>query len=333
MTEKSFLLLISGPTASGKSALAQRIAERYGGEIISVDSAQVYRDMNIGTAKPDAATRAAVPHHLLDLVDPTETYSVAQFVRDARDAIGGIHNRHHLPILVGGTMLYIKALLEGLSDLPPANPKIRAEIDARASALGWPALHQALAKIDAQTAARLKPTDAQRIQRALEVWHITGIPLSALQGKRRHETEISSKYFHIALLPEDRKLLHTQIERRFDRMLENGLIDEVRHLRAHYLLTPEMSSMRSVGYRQIWRYLDGKDDFSTMRTKSIAATRQLAKRQITWLRGMSKDITLDPFAQSFSSSAMSAIASILKTPSDFANRQQRQDNASSFQSP
>lgn len=314
-------ILVSGPTASGKSALALRLAEQYGGEIVSVDSAQVYRGMNIGSAKPDAATRATIPHHLIDLLDPTENYSAAQFVRDARVAIADIRARNRLPILVGGTMLYIKALQDGLSDLPQADANIRAEIDTRAQQLGWPALHRELAAVDAITATRLKPTDAQRIQRALEVWMITGTPLSQLHGKRQREA--ATAFFHLALLPEDRKLLHAQIEHRFDQMLAAGFVEEVRNLRARYPLAANMPAMRSVGYRQIWRYLDGESDFATMRAQGIAATRQLAKRQITWLRGMAKDVTLDPFTDAFPSSALDAVAAHVKTvpPSTPANRQ------------
>lgn len=291
-------IIISGPTASGKSALALALAERTNGEIISVDSAQVYRGMDTGTAKPDAETRARIPHHLIDLIDPTETYSAAHFVRDAQNAAMAIKARDKQTMLVGGTMLYFKALFDGLSDLPQADNVIRAEIDARATQQGWPALHQTLQKIDPETAARLQPTDAQRIQRALEVWQITGVPLSQLQGKRQHSTLGWNDCVHIALLPENRALLHDRIAQRFDLMLDAGFVDEVRHLRKQYLFSPEMPSMRSVGYRQIWRYLDDEYDFDTMRAKGIAATRQLAKRQITWLRAMPKDVIIDPFTES-----------------------------------
>ncbi len=300
-------ILLMGPTATGKSALALELAERFDGEIVSVDSAQVYRGMDIGTAKPDAATRARVPHHLLDLIDPTEPYSAARFVRDTLAAVRDIRARGKRPILAGGTMLYFKALLEGLSELPPADPAVRAELDARAAREGWPALHAELAGADPVTAARLKPTDAQRIQRALEVWRLTGTPLSQLQG-RRQANETLGPHQCLALLPDDRKTLHEAIARRFERMLDEGLLDEVRALRAHYSLTPEMPSMRCVGYRQAWAYLDGDCDEAGLRATGIAATRQLAKRQITWLRSMPHVPAVDPFTQDVVAWAQTLIA-------------------------
>ena len=272
-----------GPTASGKSALALALAARFPVEIVSVDSAQVYRGMDIGTAKPDAATRARVPHHLVDLLDPTEAYSAARFRADALSAIAAIRARGRVPLLVGGTMLYFKALAEGLSALPAADPALRARLDARASAAGWPALHAELARIDPATAARVAPTDAQRIQRALEVHALTGTPLSRLLGVREADGALGPAVA-VALLPPDRARLHAAIARRFDAMLAAGLVDELAALRRRYALTPELPAMRCVGYRQAWEYLDGAIDAATLRAKGIAATRQLAKRQFTWLR-------------------------------------------------
>ena len=276
-------VLLAGPTASGKSALALALAERFAAEIVSVDSAQVYRGMDIGTAKPDAATRARVPHHLVDLLDPTEAYSAARFRADALSAIAAIRARGRVPLLVGGTMLYFKALAEGLSALPVADPALRARLDARASAAGWPALHAELARIDPATAARVAPTDAQRIQRALEVHALTGTPLSRLLGVREADGALGPAVA-VALLPPDRARLHAAIARRFDAMLAAGLVDELAALRRRYALTPELPAMRCVGYRQAWEYLDGAIDAATLRAKGIAATRQLAKRQFTWLR-------------------------------------------------
>jgi tRNA dimethylallyltransferase len=278
-------LFVIGPTASGKSALALALARRFGGEIVSVDSAQVYRGMDIGTAKPDAAARAEVPHHLLDLIDPTQAYSAARFRRDALAALAAIRSRGRVPILAGGTMLYVKALREGLSALPTADAAVRAHIDRRAERLGWPALHAELARVDPATAARVAPTDAQRIQRALEVHVVTGRPLSALQGAREEGGGVGAACV-IALAPRDRFALHAAIAHRFDAMLARGLVDEVRGLRARYALNAALPSMRSVGYRQAWEHLEGRYDARTLRERGIAATRQLAKRQLTWLRAM-----------------------------------------------
>jgi len=276
-------VLLMGPTAAGKSAVALALAARFDGEIVSADSAQVYRGMDIGTAKPDAAIRAKVPHHLLDLIDPVDAYSAARFCIDAAAAIAGIRARGRVPIVAGGTMLYFKALREGLSALPAADPAIRAELDARAARIGWPAMHAELARIDPASAARLAPTDSQRIQRALEVHALTGRPLSALQGAREAQRGIAPT-IAIALASADRAQLHAAIERRFDAMLEHGLIDEVRGLRDRYALRADMPSMRAVGYRQTFDYLEGRADKASLRERGIAATRQLAKRQLTWLR-------------------------------------------------
>jgi tRNA dimethylallyltransferase len=276
------LVLLMGPTAAGKSAVALALAQRFDAEIVSVDSAQVYRGMDIGTAKPDAATRAAIPHHLLDIRAPDERYSAADFATDAHGAIAAIRARGRLPLLVGGTMLYFKALTEGLSDLPQADPAIRAGLDARAAQEGWPALHAALARVDPPTAARVDPNDAQRIQRALEVHALTGQPLSALQGRRAARSGLGD-VIAFALVP-DRARLHEAIAARFDAMLHAGLVDELRALRERYALDPALPSMRSVGYRQAWEYLDGRIGHAELRARGIAATRQLAKRQYTWLR-------------------------------------------------
>jgi tRNA dimethylallyltransferase len=271
-----------GPTASGKSALALDIARRFDAEVVSVDSAQVFRGLDVGTAKPDAATRAAVPHHLVDILEPTERYSAAAFARDAVCAIDAIRARGRLPLVVGGTMLYFRALTEGLSALPPADAAVRGAIDAEAAARGWPALHAELARIDPVLAARLAPTDAQRIQRALEVHRLSGVPLSALQGRRQAAPALGPT-LAFALLP-DRARLHELIAARFDSMLAAGLVEELASLRTRYALEPGLPSMRTVGYRQAWEFLEGTIDAAQLRASGIAATRQLAKRQYTWLR-------------------------------------------------
>ncbi|MBA3505190.1 MAG: tRNA (adenosine(37)-N6)-dimethylallyltransferase MiaA [Betaproteobacteria bacterium] len=280
-------ILVLGPTASGKSALAVHLAERFDGEIVSVDSAQVYRGMDIGTAKPGAAERARVPHHLLDILDPTERYSAALFVRDAATMAADIRARGRIPIFAGGTMLYFKAITEGLSALPHAEPAIRDELAFRAARDGWPAMHAELALLDPVAAARIKPHDAQRVQRALEVHAVTGRPLSTLQGLRRTPCATLARALAVALLPSDRARLHAAIAQRFDTMLEAGLVDELRALRQRYDLAPALPSMRSVGYRQAWEFLDERIDLAALRMRGIAATRQLAKRQVTWLRAFS----------------------------------------------
>ncbi len=273
-----------GPTASGKSQLALELAERHPVEIVSVDSAQVYRGMDIGTAKPSAAERARVPHHLIDVVDPTERYSAGRFREDAILAVEGILGRGNVPLLVGGTMLYYRALVRGLDPLPAAQPAVRARLDARAAQLGWPALHAELAGVDPVTAARLSPNDAQRIQRALEVWQLSGKPLSTLQQGAAPALPFALRSF--ALVPEDRAALHRRIAERFEQMLEAGLVDELRALRKRYPLHADLPSMRCVGYRQAWAYLEGAYGLSELRARGIAATRQLAKRQLTWLRSL-----------------------------------------------
>jgi tRNA dimethylallyltransferase len=285
-------VLLLGPTACGKSALALRVAEQVALEIVSIDSAQVYRGMDIGTAKPGHDDRARVPHHLIDLRDPALPYSAAEFVRDATPAIGEIRARGRLPLIVGGTMLYAKALREGLSRLPAADAQVRRQIADEAVRLGWPALHARLMHIDPVTATRLPPHDAQRIQRALEVHALTGTPLSHLQG-----TAHASRFvFHtIALLPHDRAQLHRRIEARFDAMLAGGLLDEVRGLMRRGDLDADLPSLRSVGYRQAWEHLARSTPLGEFRAAAIAATRQLAKRQITWLRSMADAEVIDPF--------------------------------------
>ena len=286
-------ILLMGPTASGKSAVALELAAMLPVELVSVDSAQIYRGMDIGTAKPDQATRARVAHHLVDLIEPDESYSAARFRADALAAMAAIRSRGRIPLLVGGTMLYVKALREGLSRLPQADARIRHELDDRAAAVGWPALHAELARVDPATAARLKTTDSQRIQRALEVFQVSGTPLSALQGAR--EAADAPAFLAIALVPSDRSELHRRIARRFDGMLAAGLIEEVRALRQRYRLTASMPSMRCVGYRQVWEVLEGSQAPRELRERGIAATRQLAKRQLTWLRSTEAQ-TLDCLA-------------------------------------
>jgi tRNA dimethylallyltransferase len=284
---------LAGPTASGKTAAALAIAQRHDVEIISVDSALVYRGMDIGTAKPSAAELAAVPHHLIDIRAPRQAYSAAEFVLDARRLIGEIRARGRLPLLVGGTMLYFKALTHGLDDMPPADPTVRAELDAEAREKGWPAMHAELARVDPATAARLAPNDSQRIQRALEIQRITGRPLSAFHTSNPIANKDPSTRGMplISLEPSDRSWLHARIAQRFDAMLQAGLLDEVRQLRARGDLDADLPSMRCVGYRQAWELLDAQTGdapfpMERLRELGINATRQLAKRQITWLRSM-----------------------------------------------
>jgi tRNA dimethylallyltransferase len=273
-----------GPTASGKSRLALEFAAKFSLEIVSVDSAQVYRGMDVGTAKPSAAERKRVKHHLIDLIEPTESYSAGRFRADAVRAIGEIQGRGKVPLIVGGTMLYYKALAQGMDTLPVAEPGLRAQIDARAARHGWPALHADLAKVDPVTAARLSPNDAHRIQRALEVWELSGKPISELQKSASPELPFTLRTF--ALIPEDRAELHRRIVERFDRMLKNGLVDELKSLRRQHDLHAALPSMRCVGYRQVWDFLEGESTKAELREKGIAATRQLAKRQLTWLRSL-----------------------------------------------
>ena len=284
-----------GPTASGKTAAALAFAARHPVEIVSVDSALVYREMDIGTAKPTAEERAIAPHHLIDIVDPANAYSAAEFRADALRLTAEIQARGRLPLLVGGTMLYYKALTQGLNDLPAADPNVRAQLDADAARDGWPALHARLAAVDAATAARLAPNDSQRIQRALEVFMLTGEAMSTLLAApaRTDDAAADWRFVPIALEPSDRSVLHARIERRFDAMLENGFVDEVVKLRERGDLSPEMPSMRCVGYRQVWEYLDGAVDYATMRDKGVFATRQLCKRQLTWLRSMDERVVVD----------------------------------------
>lgn len=275
-------LVITGPTASGKSALAYALADRFNVEIVSVDSAQVYTDMDIGTAKPDQAQQALVPHHLLDIRAPTDPYTAFDFCQDARRAIDAVQSRGRLPVLVGGTMLYLKALRDGIADLPEADSMIRHEILEIAESQGWPFLHDALRRIDPVAAARIKPSDRQRLQRAMEVYRLTGQTLTALQAQG--QLGIGASLTEVAIMPESRAQLHHQIEVRFDDMLDRGLVAEVEQLRAKYALHDALPAMKSVGYRQAWQFLEGDLGFDVMREKAIIATRQLAKRQFTWLR-------------------------------------------------
>lgn len=304
-------LVLAGPTACGKSSLALELARALAPsvpvEIVSVDSALVYRGLDIGTAKPSAAERAEVPHHLIDLIEPGEAYSAARFVADARRTCDAIRARGALPLLVGGTMLYVKALREGLDDMPPSDPQLRAALDARARREGWPALHAELARVDPLTAQRLAPRDAQRIQRALEVFLATGRPLSSFQrGAARDAADESAgpagaragrreDWPLVALEPASRAWLHARIAARFDEMLARGLVEEVRALRARGDLHAGLPAMRCVGYRQAWEALE-RGTLESLREAGIAATRQLAKRQLTWLRGMA-DRTVVPCDQ------------------------------------
>ncbi|MEO5671092.1 MAG: tRNA (adenosine(37)-N6)-dimethylallyltransferase MiaA [Ramlibacter sp.] len=283
------VLALAGPTASGKSAAALAIALAHNAEIISVDSALVYRGMDIGTAKPSAAERAVAPHHLIDIRDPLQAYSAAEFAADASRLIGEINARGKLALLVGGTMLYFKALFDGLDAMPPADAQVRTELEARAAREGWPAMQAELARVDPRTAARLSPNDAQRIQRALEVFRVSGQPLSDFHAARHSVSAGPWKDVPLfSLEPADRGWLHERIAQRFDAMLDGGFLEEVKALRARGDLDADLPSMRCVGYRQAWELLDAGAPIAELRDKGIFATRQLAKRQLTWLRGMAR---------------------------------------------
>jgi tRNA dimethylallyltransferase len=318
MTQTAIACLL-GPTASGKTAAALAFAARHPAEIVSIDSALVYRGMDIGTAKPTHDERAAVPHHLIDIIEPTERYSAAQFRADALRLAGEILARGRVPLFVGGTMLYYKALAQGLDDLPSADAAVRAGLEADAARDGWPALHARLTQVDPATAARLAPNDAQRIQRALEIFMLTGRPMSDLVAARcrgvgrENEGDGAAPYrfVPIALEPSDRAVLHDRIARRFDAMLTAGFVDEVRRLRERGDLDPGLPSMRCVGYRQAWAYLDGEIDYAAMREKGIFATRQLCKRQLTWLRSMPERIVIDCCSESATQEAMRAMNHVI----------------------
>jgi tRNA dimethylallyltransferase len=317
-------LAIAGPTASGKTGLALAIAahlqDQGSAEIISVDSALVFKGMNIGTAKPSASELAAVPHHLIDIRDPLNAYSAAEFAHDALACVADIRSRGKMPILVGGTMLYFKALMEGLNDMPAANAEIRAGIQAEAENLGWPAMHALLRQVDPLTAARLAPADSQRISRALEVFRISGKALSSFHQLNVAPAEpANSNALHwanaplLSLEPTDRSWLHKRIEQRFDDMLTNGFLDEVKVLRARGDLTPDLPAMRCVGYRQAWEALDGTLPMSELRDRGVFATRQLAKRQITWLRSLPQRTVLEADGQDVLKQALAWVDRQLST--------------------
>jgi len=302
-------IFLMGPTASGKTGVAVDLVQHLPVELISVDSALVFRDMDIGTAKPDAATLARAPHHLIDIIDPTEAYSAAAFRKDALHLMADITARGKIPLLVGGTMLYFKALREGLSPLPQADAEVRAELDAEIAQHGIERLHQRLSEVDAETAARLHATDTQRIQRAMEIYLLTGQPMSELI-KQQEQEPLPFRILPIALIPSDRAVLHQRIAVRFADMLKQGLVEELRGLREKYPLHREMTSMRCVGYRQAWEYMEGEIDEAGLLEKGIAATRQLAKRQLTWLRGMPSNVVLDCLASDVHAQVSAHITSI-----------------------
>ena len=305
-------IAILGPTASGKSNLALSITDHFPIEIISIDSAQVYRYMDIGSAKPDPQILTKIPHHLINLIDPDQQYSAAQFRHDALLTMKEITLRGNIPLLVGGTMLYFKALREGLSDLPPADQQIRKEIEASAAEKGWSTLHHLLQSVDPMSAERIQPNDSQRIQRALEIYYLTGKPMSQ-QMVSSQPTSIPYRLISIALLPSDRKVLHQRIQHRFETMLEMGLIEEVRSILSQFSLTLEMPSMRCVGYRQVYQYLQGQLSLMELREKGAAATRQLAKRQLTWLRSMEQLTEFDCLADNLLEQAMYYLQTMLNT--------------------
>lgn len=287
-------VVLCGPTASGKSEFALRLAAELPAEIISVDSTQVYRGLDIGSAKPDAAVRARVPHHLIDIREPTECYNAGEFVADAVRLIGEIESRGRLPLLVGGTMLYLRALLLGMAEMPAAQPAVRAALDERAARLGWPALHAELARVDPEAARRIHPHDAQRIQRALEVYETTGRPISRWQQQTRPPTDV--RFLGWALWPADRAALKARIRERFEAMLVNGWVAEVQALARRGDLTGKEPALRAVGYRQWWDYVNGRCDYASARAAALHATLQLVRRQLTWIRADERWRRLDPFA-------------------------------------
>jgi len=299
------ILCIVGPTGAGKTHLAMSLAEHAMSigltlELVSMDSALVYRGLDIGSAKPTKAEQAAIVHHLIDILEPTEVYSAARFAKDAKRLCEEIRNRGNIPVVVGGTMLYWRAWAHGLSTLPTGNPEIRSRLDEEGKAIGWPAMHAKLAQVDPETAARLKPNDSQRVQRALEVFEITGKPMSALLADSpsedgREGSAIPAWIHLVSLEPSDRKRLHQNLEKRFDEMLLAGFLDEVKALRNNSALHADLPAIRSVGYRQAWEFLNGEIDAEQMRYKALAATRQLGKRQLTWLRAIAGRKTFDPF--------------------------------------
>lgn len=294
---KPAILCLAGPTASGKSATTLALAARTPIEVVAVDSATIYRQMDIGTAKPSLQERERIPHHLIDILDPADSYSVAEFVRDAEQCIADILSRGRLPVLCGGTMMYFKALRDGLADLPQADPETRARIEQQAQEHGWPAVHETLQRVDPITAGRLAPHDSQRLQRALEIFQVSGIPMSQWLAQQQ-ETPYQAPYDYvtISLEPSDRAVLHARIAQRYREMMQQGLLDEVRHLRERGDLHPGLPSIRCVGYRQLWAYLDGEVSLETAIEQAIAATRQLAKRQLTWLRSQPERIVVDSLA-------------------------------------
>lgn len=298
-------VLITGPTASGKSALSMALAQLWAASIVSVDSALVYRGMDVGSAKPSHAEQTLVPHHLIDLLDPAQSYSVAQFLNDAQTALTLTQAQSRLPLLVGGSMMYVNALYKGLSPLPAGDPVIRAALEARARQLGWPALHTELAGVDAASAARLDPNDAQRIERALEVYHATGTPLSQWVAQSVPSTPLLARgrWLHVSIEPE-KTMLWQRIERRFDAMLAGGFLEEVRTLKARGDLHADLPSIRCVGYRQAWAHLNGECTISEMRELGVIATRQLAKRQMTWLRAMPQRVVVSAPLESASTGSL-----------------------------
>jgi tRNA dimethylallyltransferase len=301
------VVCLMGPTASGKTEIALKLAEEFPLDLISVDSALVYRGMDIGTAKPDAATLQQVPHRLIDIRDPEEGYSAGEFVRDACREIDASNARGRIPLLVGGTMMYFRALTEGIADLPEADAKIRAAIDAEAEASGWPALHAQLAEVDRIAAARINPNDSQRIQRALEVYRVSGKSLSEWQaGTTSNNRE--DRFLKVAMVTESRSVLHDRIARRLQSMMQSGFVEEVETLMARPGLTASHASMRAVGYRQIWSYLEERGDLEDASQKALAATRQLAKRQLTWLRSEQQVTVVDPLE----TDALATISSLLR---------------------
>jgi tRNA dimethylallyltransferase len=307
--DRPLVLALMGPTASGKTALAIELAKRHGGEIISVDSALVYRGLDIGSAKPDAEERAGIPHHLIDIREPDQPYSAGEFAQDARAAVDAVLARGRLPLLVGGTGLYFRALLGGLSAMPASEPEVRSAIEREATERGWSALHAELAHVDPEAAARIRPSDPQRITRALEVWRVSGRAISAWQREAPVSPRPPWRVLKLVLAPSDRSLLHGRIAQRFERMVALGFLEEVRTLMARGELHPDLPAMRAVGYRQAWRHLSGETSMAGFLAEGIAATRQLAKRQLTWLRAELDAFWVDPLTDPARAEALFRLAS------------------------